>query len=87
MIGSNNGAHDFKDHPFFQDIDWKRLYNKQVTPSFIPITSRGELSLDNIEQEFVDEAPTDTPAPPNAGNLDPNFEAFTFEGQNRDIRQ
>jgi len=25
-----------KQHPFFASIDWKKLYNKEVTPSWVP---------------------------------------------------
>jgi hypothetical protein len=31
-----NGAQDIKVHPFFQDVDWKRLYAKKYNPPFRP---------------------------------------------------
>jgi len=49
-LGSNNGINDFKDHEFFAGIDWKRLEDKQIRPSFIPASSRGVMSTDNIDQ-------------------------------------
>jgi len=31
-----NGTQDIKNHPWFRDIDWIKLYNKQIDPSFKP---------------------------------------------------
>ena len=30
------GIEEIKDHPFFKGINWKKLYNKEVKPPFIP---------------------------------------------------
>lgn len=37
-----NGICDIKSHPFFQSIDWEALYNRQVTPPFIPAVNRSD---------------------------------------------
>jgi len=31
-----NGAHEIKAHPYFANIDWNKLQNLEVSPSFIP---------------------------------------------------
>lgn len=31
-----NGAEEVKSHPFFKDVDWQAVYDKKITPPFIP---------------------------------------------------
>jgi len=31
-----NGAEEVKSHPFFKDVDWQAVYDKKLTPPFIP---------------------------------------------------
>lgn len=35
-LGFKNGMADVKKHPFFEDIDWRRLYRKQIQPPYKP---------------------------------------------------
>uniref|UniRef100_A0A914D3L3 AGC-kinase C-terminal domain-containing protein n=1 Tax=Acrobeloides nanus TaxID=290746 RepID=A0A914D3L3_9BILA len=36
-LGSGpNGSNEIKRHPFFQTIDWDRLYARQISPPFKP---------------------------------------------------
>lgn len=36
-LGSGpSGATDIKKHPFFNNIDWSKVYNREVIPQFVP---------------------------------------------------
>eukprot|EP00344_Euplotes_crassus_P002090 CAMPEP_0197010444 /NCGR_PEP_ID=MMETSP1380-20130617/54308_1 /TAXON_ID=5936 /ORGANISM="Euplotes crassus, Strain CT5" /LENGTH=371 /DNA_ID=CAMNT_0042432365 /DNA_START=56 /DNA_END=1172 /DNA_ORIENTATION=+ len=46
------GVNEIKAHPFFKEIDWEKLYNKEIEPPYIP---REELHLqDNIKGGIED---------------------------------
>lgn len=30
------GFDDIKNHPFFKDVDWDKIYNREITPQYIP---------------------------------------------------
>jgi len=77
-LGSNKGMADFKDHPFFASIDWVALYEKKIKPPFIPNTTEGTLSTDNVDDEFKQEAPQDTPATQTDIKDAVVFEEFSF---------
>ncbi len=47
-------AAKIKEHPYFSDIDWDKLWNKQITPPFIPQLS-DELDLRYFDKMFTDE--------------------------------
>lgn len=68
-----------KDHPFFKSIDFTNLYNKKITPPFIPDV-KGEHDVSQIDPMFVKETPNISPSQPN--NIDKadqqNFEGFTY---------
>jgi len=44
-----------KKHQFFNGIDWEKLYNKEVTPPYIP-TVKSIDDTSNIDNEIVNEA-------------------------------
>jgi serum/glucocorticoid-regulated kinase 2 len=54
------GAKEIKDHSFFKDIDWKRLYEKDLESPFIPQVSDVE-DTQHIDPMFTDERPEETP--------------------------
>jgi len=81
-LGSNNGMMDFKDHPFFADIDWKALYEKKIPPPFIPQQSEGLMSTDNVDDEFKQEMPQDTPVTQADIKDAVKFEDFSFAQNN-----
>jgi serine/threonine protein kinase len=35
-LGFTNGMAEVKNHPFFKDLDWRRLYRKQIHPPYKP---------------------------------------------------
>ncbi|EFP79720.2 hypothetical protein PGT21_032024 [Puccinia graminis f. sp. tritici] len=57
-LGSN-GAEEIKHHPFFSQIDWKRLMMKQYTPPFKPSVASA-IDTSNFDSEFTSEAPMDS---------------------------
>lgn len=59
-LGSTNGIQDFKDHPYFAGIDWVKLYEKKMPPPFIPQTTEGAQSTDNVDEDFKQEPVKDT---------------------------
>ncbi|EHA97503.1 Protein kinase C iota type [Heterocephalus glaber] len=50
----HRGFADIQKHPFFQNVDWDMMEQKQVEPPFKPNTSE-QFSLDNLDPEFTNE--------------------------------
>lgn len=46
-----------KRHRFFDGIDWELLFQKKVTPPYVPQV-RGQDDTSQIDPEFTSEAPT-----------------------------
>eukprot|EP00455_Lapot_gusevi_P054030 TRINITY_DN855_c0_g1_i4.p1 TRINITY_DN855_c0_g1~~TRINITY_DN855_c0_g1_i4.p1 ORF type:complete len:419 (+),score=117.03 TRINITY_DN855_c0_g1_i4:104-1360(+) len=80
-LGSGStDAEELKSHPFFQGLDWGKVYRKEYEPPFKPFTAHGEFDTSNIDDEFKREIPRDTPVQPS--KLDPaakiQFPGFTY---------
>lgn len=60
------GVAELKAHAFFAGIDWEQLYNKEVTPPYIP-EIKGTRDTVNVDDEFLSEMPMETPM--DNGNL------------------
>lgn len=54
-----NGAAEIKAHPFFAQIDWKRLMAKKYAAPFKPAVESAT-DTSNFDQEFTSEEPTDS---------------------------
>ncbi|CCC70630.1 hypothetical protein NCAS_0F01460 [Naumovozyma castellii] len=54
-----NGAHEIKNHPFFSQLSWKRLWNKGYIPPYKPPVSDAA-DTRNFDQEFTKEKPIDS---------------------------
>jgi len=52
-----NATEDIKSHPWFADVDWVKIYNKQVTPPFKPHV-RGEFDMRYFDQEVLAQDPS-----------------------------
>ena len=76
------GINQIKCHPFFENIDWDALQNKQIKPSFVPKVT-GELDLSNIDGIFTKEDRRETPTDESALKYALKFEHFTYD-QNKD---
>ena len=54
-----NGADEIKNHPFFSQLSWKRLWMKGYIPPYKPrVSSAADTS--NFDQEFTKEKPVDS---------------------------
>ncbi|XP_022237329.1 ribosomal protein S6 kinase alpha-2-like isoform X3 [Limulus polyphemus] len=77
-LGSGpNGVKDFQEHPFFQTIDWQKLYTKDVTPPFIPAVGRSDHTC-YFDKEFTMRTPEDSPGIPPSANAHELFRGFSF---------
>ncbi|KAI5777808.1 kinase-like domain-containing protein [Geopyxis carbonaria] len=54
-----NGAAEIKSHRFFDTIDWKRLLQKKIQPSFRPNVMNA-MDTKNFDPEFTQELPMDS---------------------------
>ena len=53
-LGAVGDFDEIKKHAWFKDIDWDKLYNKNIEPPFKPKVS-GNKWMDNFDKEFVQE--------------------------------
>jgi serine/threonine protein kinase len=51
-LGATHDAQELMDHPFFNDVDWIALGNKQVVPPFKP-KLKSNLDTSNFDPEFT----------------------------------
>lgn len=54
-----NGAAEIKSHRFFETVDWRRLLQKKIQPTFRPNVMNA-MDTANFDQEFTSEVPTDS---------------------------
>lgn len=83
--GSRLGSGDddcapIKAHPFFETLDWKKLYNRDVKPDFVPKV-RGANDTSNFDAEFTSERVIDSVEPSSrlATAKKADFGGFTFK--------
>jgi len=50
-------------HPWFADIDFKKLYNKELEPPFKPELSEDQSDVTNFDDQFVNEEPMNSVIP------------------------
>lgn len=80
--GSTNDVSDLKSHAFFADIDWDRMYAKQIVPDYRPDISADQAM--NFDDEFKNEQVVDTYIQASTlvkQNTD-TFNNFTFQQNN-----
>lgn len=71
------GIEEIKAHPFFTQIDWDKLYNKEVEPPFKPAVSRADDAY-YFDSEFTSKTPKDSPGIPPSANAHELFRGFSF---------
>lgn len=49
-----NGPEEVKEHPWFADYDWNKLYNKQIKPPFVPKAEDDNFDANYTNQEWKD---------------------------------
>ena len=85
-----NGALDIKSHPFFQDVDWRRLLAKKYNPPFRPnvvsfnhLTDEKKNAQDtsNFDDEFTNEIPVDSVADTShlSEAVQQQFQGFSYQ--------
>ncbi|CAG7837370.1 unnamed protein product [Allacma fusca] len=72
------GVEEIKSHCFFANIDWDRLYNKQVIPPFKPVSSANSDESYYFDTEFTSRTPRDSPGVPPSANAHELFRGFSF---------
>ena len=50
-LGSN-GASEVKNHAYFKETDWDKLYAKKINPPFIPTKVSNTVILTHYESQF-----------------------------------
>ncbi|EHA98010.1 Collagen alpha-1(XIX) chain [Heterocephalus glaber] len=73
---SIKGFADVQEYPFFQNVDWDMMQQKQVVPPFKPIISEG-FGLDNFDPEFTNELVQLTP---DDNDIVRELDAYEFAG-------
>ncbi|ELK36619.1 Ribosomal protein S6 kinase alpha-2, partial [Myotis davidii] len=68
-------------HPFFANIDWNKLYRKDIKPPFKPAVGRPEDTF-HFDPEFTARTPTDSPGVPPSANSHQLFRGFSFVASN-----
>ncbi|EHB12140.1 Protein kinase C iota type [Heterocephalus glaber] len=76
------GFADVQEHPFFQNIDWDMMEQKQVIPPFKPNISEG-FGLGNFDSQFTSESIWLTPDHNDIMRKDEGFGFAGFEYINR----
>ena len=55
----STGPADIKSHPFFRDVDWRKLMQKKIQPPFKP-SVESAIDTSNFDAEFTSEEPMDS---------------------------
>uniref|UniRef100_A0A7S4DZX4 non-specific serine/threonine protein kinase n=2 Tax=Lotharella globosa TaxID=91324 RepID=A0A7S4DZX4_9EUKA len=78
-LGSKRDVEDIKEHKFFSDIDWEKLFAKKYTPAFKPKV-QNHTDTRNFDREFKIEKVQETPAGPTSTlGAEGNFSGFTCD--------
>jgi len=80
-LGSEKDYLEIQEHEFFKDIDWEKLYQRKVTPPFIPEAEGGDDDAKNFDTEFTSERVVDSFAINVKDEKDSHFDDFTFSGK------
>lgn len=73
-------ADEIKKHEFFIGLDWEKLYRKELKAPFKPNNTDGTTDTSNIDDEFKQETPKDTPVIVSTMRSKINFPDFTYVG-------
>ncbi|XP_055745799.1 ribosomal protein S6 kinase alpha-2 isoform X3 [Salvelinus fontinalis] len=81
-----DGVEEIKRHHFFGNIDWNKLYRREIKPPFKPAVGRPEDTF-HFDPEFTSRTPTDSPGLPPSDNTHQLFRGFSFVATNLDQDQ
>ncbi|CAF3402602.1 unnamed protein product [Rotaria sp. Silwood1] len=71
-----DGFRNIQNHPFFESIDWDKLYKKQIEPPFIPPIHSDFAHY--FDKEFTCKTPTDSPGIPPSAEAHESFHGFSY---------
>ncbi|GMM35749.1 hypothetical protein DASC09_030740 [Saccharomycopsis crataegensis] len=75
-----NGSIELKQHPFFMDVDWVKLNNKEYTAPFKPLVFNA-FDTHNFDSEFTNEVPLDSVVNDHlSGSIQQQFEGWSYAG-------
>jgi len=75
--GPTDGA-EIRAHPFFSNIDWDKLYKKEITPPFVPNIKDDDTRY--FDEEFISERAIDSFADVVKDDENVSFDDFNFSG-------
>ncbi|XP_055980096.1 ribosomal protein S6 kinase alpha-6 isoform X3 [Sorex fumeus] len=75
-LGSE-GVEEIKKHLFFANIDWNKLYKREVQPPFKPASGKPDDTF-CFDPEFTAKTPKDSPGLPASANAHQLFKGFSF---------
>ncbi|XP_054978969.1 ribosomal protein S6 kinase alpha-6 isoform X3 [Sorex araneus] len=75
-LGSE-GVEEIKKHHFFANIDWNKLYKREVQPPFKPASGKPDDTF-CFDPEFTAKTPKDSPGLPASANAHQLFKGFSF---------
>ncbi|XP_053518411.1 ribosomal protein S6 kinase alpha-6 isoform X4 [Artibeus jamaicensis] len=75
-LGSE-GVEEIKRHNFFANIDWNKLYKREVQPPFKPASGKPDDTF-CFDPEFTAKTPKDSPGLPASANAHQLFKGFSF---------
>eukprot|EP00794_Sanderia_malayensis_P000599 gene598-1260_t len=76
-LGANRGLEEMKDQPFFQNIDFEKLYRKELTPPFQPAVTKSDDTY-YFDKEYTSRTPKDSPAVPPSAGSNQLFRGFSY---------
>lgn len=81
-LGSGpRGARDIMDTAFFSTINFDALYRREIIPPFRPDVIN-EFDTKYVPKTYLQAEARDSVVEKKKGEVNPNFEAFTFRGEN-----
>jgi serine/threonine protein kinase len=75
---------EIKEHPFFEGLDWDKVYKKEVSAPFKPTVTDGELDTSNFDTDFLNEPVVDSVVASSGMGKDAgldDFKGFTYKGE------
>uniref|UniRef100_A0A3Q2Y1H1 Ribosomal protein S6 kinase n=1 Tax=Hippocampus comes TaxID=109280 RepID=A0A3Q2Y1H1_HIPCM len=77
-LGSGpDGAEEIKRHGWFSNIDWNKLFRREVKPPFKPAVARPDDTF-YFDSEFTSRTPKDSPGVPPSAGAHQLFRGFSF---------
>ncbi|XP_051538895.1 ribosomal protein S6 kinase alpha-3 isoform X4 [Myxocyprinus asiaticus] len=72
-----DGVEEIKRHQFYANIDWNKLFRREMYPPFKPASSRPDDTF-YFDPEFTAKTPKDSPGVPPSANANQLFRGFSF---------